>query len=146
MSVPFLNDLRIQLVLVLYSNYYYVLNSRFRGVNLSMTYSHDDSKWRNSDLSVRTCNKTLFNSLCPCDVIWWHRSGSTLAQVTACCLTAPSRYLNQFRPHFWGSVAFTSEKCYRVLKLLTYLISSKFKLFKLLPVFPGANEFDDSHI
>ena len=26
---------------------------------------------------------------------WWHRSGSTLAQVVACCLTAPSHYLNQ---------------------------------------------------
>ena len=26
---------------------------------------------------------------------WRHRSGSTLAQVMACCLTAPSQYLNQ---------------------------------------------------
>ena len=26
---------------------------------------------------------------------WWNRSGSTLAQVMACCLTAPSHYLNQ---------------------------------------------------
>ena len=29
------------------------------------------------------------------DTIWWHKSGSTLAQVMACCLTAPSHYLNQ---------------------------------------------------
>ena len=35
------------------------------------------------------------NSLWPSDVIWRHRSGSTLAQVMACCLTAPSHYLNQ---------------------------------------------------
>ena len=28
--------------------------------------------------------------------IWWYRSGSTLAQVMACCLTAPSHYLNQY--------------------------------------------------
>ena len=35
------------------------------------------------------------NSLWPSDAIWWHRSGSTLAQVMACCLTAPSHYLNQ---------------------------------------------------
>ena len=28
-------------------------------------------------------------------VIWRHRSGSTLAQVMTCCLTAPSHYLNQ---------------------------------------------------
>ena len=38
-----------------------------------------------------------FNSLWPSDAIWWHRSGSTLAQVRACCLTAPSHYLNQCR-------------------------------------------------
>ena len=35
------------------------------------------------------------NSLAPCDTIWRKRSGSTLAQVMACCLTAPSHYLNQ---------------------------------------------------
>ena len=37
---------------------------------------------------------SLINSLRPCDV-WWQRSGSTLAQVMAWCLTAPSHYLNQ---------------------------------------------------
>ena len=31
----------------------------------------------------------------PSNTIWWQRSGSTLAQVMACCLTAPSHYLNQ---------------------------------------------------
>ena len=35
------------------------------------------------------------NSLKPSDAIWWQRTGSTLAQVMACCLTAPSHYLNQ---------------------------------------------------
>ena len=30
-----------------------------------------------------------------CDVIWWHRSGSSLDQVMACCLMAPSHHLNQ---------------------------------------------------
>ena len=35
------------------------------------------------------------NSLGPRDVIWWHKSGSTLAQVMACCQMAPSHYLNQ---------------------------------------------------
>ena len=33
------------------------------------------------------------NSLRPTDATWRHRSGSTLAQVMACCLTAPSHYL-----------------------------------------------------
>ena len=35
------------------------------------------------------------NSLWPSDAIWQHRSWSTLAQVMACCLAAPSHYLNQ---------------------------------------------------
>ena len=40
-------------------------------------------------------NEDWINSLWPNDVIWWHRSGSTLVQVMACCLMAPSHYLNQ---------------------------------------------------
>ena len=36
-----------------------------------------------------------FNSLWPGDAIWSHGTRSTLAQVMACCLTAPSHYLNQ---------------------------------------------------
>ena len=35
------------------------------------------------------------NSLWPSDTIWRHKSRSTLAQVMACCLMAPSHYLNQ---------------------------------------------------
>ena len=35
------------------------------------------------------------NTLRPRDDIWRHRSGSTLAQVMACCLTATSHNLNQ---------------------------------------------------
>ena len=34
------------------------------------------------------------NSLGPSYAIWQKRPGSTLAQVMACCLTAPSHYLN----------------------------------------------------
>ena len=37
------------------------------------------------------------NSMWPSDTRWRQRSGSTLAQVMACCLTAPSHYLNQCR-------------------------------------------------
>ena len=35
------------------------------------------------------------NSLWPGDAIWRHGTRSTLTQVMACCLTAPSHYLNQ---------------------------------------------------
>ena len=38
---------------------------------------------------------TTFNSLWPSEAIWRQRSGSTMAQVMACCLTAPSHYLNK---------------------------------------------------
>ena len=36
-----------------------------------------------------------FNSLWPSDAIWHHRSKSTLVQVMACCLTAPSHHPSQ---------------------------------------------------
>ena len=46
----------------------------------------------------------------PSYAIWWNRSWSTLVQVMACCLTAPSHYLTQywlimsgvFLPSLWG--------------------------------------------
>ena len=37
----------------------------------------------------------VFNSLWPSDAIWRQGSKSALVQVMACCLTAPSHYLNQ---------------------------------------------------
>ena len=42
------------------------------------------------------CVENDVNSLGPSDAIWQRRSRSTLAQVMACCLTAPSHYLNQY--------------------------------------------------
>ena len=42
----------------------------------------------------------VVNPFRPSDAIWRHISGSTLAQVRACCLTAPSHYLNQFRKRY----------------------------------------------
>ena len=64
------------------------------------------SSARNASFSVlTTINNTRFrhepyyilriNPLRHSDTIWQHRSGSTLAQVMACCLTASSHYLNQ---------------------------------------------------
>ena len=48
-------------------------------------------------MSTHVCS-SLKDSLWPCDTIWQHKSGSTLAQVMAWCLTAPSHYLNQCWP------------------------------------------------
>ena len=46
-------------------------------------------------LVISNCCLSCINSLWPSDAIWRQRSGSTLAQVMACCLTAPIHYLNQ---------------------------------------------------
>ena len=43
---------------------------------------------------TKLCDVSL-SSLGPSDTIWRQKTGSTLAQVMACCLTAPSHYLNQ---------------------------------------------------
>ena len=40
-------------------------------------------------------HNSVINSLWPSDAIWRQWSRSTLMQVMACCLTAPSHYLNQ---------------------------------------------------
>ena len=52
-----------------------------------------DSKCENIFHNLQ--NMFRFNSLRPSDTIWRHRSGSTLAQVMACCLRAPNHYLDQ---------------------------------------------------
>ena len=47
-------------------------------------------------MNIEVKTDSIYNhTLWPNDAIWGHRSGSTLAQVMACCLTAPSHYLNQ---------------------------------------------------
>ena len=51
-------------------------------------------------LNIMTCKPweivyNLWGSLGLSDAIWRQRSGSPLAQVMACCQTAPSHYLNQ---------------------------------------------------
>ena len=48
------------------------------------------AKWRPFSLGLN-----LLKKMWPSDAIWRHRSGSTLAQVMAGCLTAPSHYLKQ---------------------------------------------------
>ena len=52
--------------------------------------SLDTCYWMSQDYLVLG----LINSLWPSNTIWRWRSGSTLAQVMACCLMAPSHYLN----------------------------------------------------
>ena len=51
----------------------------------SYYFSYDD---------VMTWNTFYINPLWSSGAIWWLRSGSTLAQIMACCLTVPNHYLN----------------------------------------------------
>ena len=81
------------------------------------------------------------NSLWPSDAVWQQRPGSTLAQVMACCLTAPSHYLNQcwliISKVFWHS----SED---IIKRFEDTLSNKARLkitfLKSHKDLPGANE------
>ena len=52
---------------------------------------------KRSDILISPVFETMsfFISLWPSDALGWHRSESTLAQVMACGLTAPSHYLKQ---------------------------------------------------
>ena len=61
--------------------------------------SLEDCCWLKIDClmsSLCCCSYSLVNSLWASDTIWRHRSGSTLAQIMACCLMAPSYHLNQY--------------------------------------------------
>ena len=44
---------------------------------------------------ISYCIGLCFNSLWPSDTMWQYKSRSTLVQVMACSLMAPSHYLNQ---------------------------------------------------
>ena len=54
----------------------------------------------------------------PSDIIWYQRSGSTLAHVIACCLTTPTHYLNQCSLEIIGThfhvkcVGFAGSNCH----------------------------------
>ena len=57
-------------------------------------------QWICGIICLKICYESLVcfsavNSLWPSDIIWRQGSRSTLAQVMACCLTAPSHYLDQ---------------------------------------------------
>ena len=66
------------------------------------SYLHNGTSYTGKMTSLYWISALVFfyvnesiKSVWPSDAIWWHRSGSTLAQVMACCLMAPSHYLNQ---------------------------------------------------
>ena len=86
------------------------------------------------------------NPLWPSEVIWWQGSRSTLAQVMACCLTAPSHYLNQcwlmMSEVLWHSPDNNFTK--KTLKIFIIELSLKFTNLILSLNPPGANELRKS--
>ena len=95
------------------SSYFIIL------VKISIGLSQNAGSWY---------SKQRFNSLWPSHAISQHRSGSTLAKVMNCCLTAPSHYLNQCKHHIcetlwdspesnftvrvWGTILYDEFKNY----------------------------------
>ena len=80
------------------------------------------------------------NSLWPGDTIWRHGTRSTLAQVMACCLTAPSHYLNQCWLTIRGVLRHSSENSFAGI---TQGINSGYEFEKDILLFsnlPGASE------
>ena len=61
---------------------------------IKITRSHDHFMNMHHGMTILETHE-VSNPLRPSDTIWWQWSGSTLAQVMACCLMAPSHYLNQ---------------------------------------------------
>ena len=72
----------------------------YKNISICILYSFFDMVWHVSLKSTQ--DKTVtdqFNSLWSRGAIWCHRSGSTLDQVMACCLAAPSHCLIQYCPY-----------------------------------------------
>ena len=86
---------------------------------------------------------TLFiNSLWANHVIWWHRSGSILVEVMACCLMAPSYYLNQCRLLIRKVQWYPPESNFTFIAQ-AYTLYNEFENdnSKLLPHLPGAMSY-----
>ena len=75
------------------------------------------------------------------DIIWRQRFRSTLAQVMACYLVAPSQYLNQCWLIFSGMLWHSPQSDFMV-SAQTTILYNEFEMifFKFLPHFPEANE------
>ena len=87
------------------------------------------------------CYLLVINSLGPSDAIWWQGSGSTLTQVMACCLTAPSHYLNQcwllISKVEWHS---SKGKFTRDTSAINHEVICEIKYLNFHSNFPGVNE------
>ena len=79
------------------SNSYIVIKTPFHEVGyiLLSVETNIKSDHNNSNIITTWDDIETGDSLWPSDCILQHKTGSTLVQVMACCLMAPSHYLNQ---------------------------------------------------
>ena len=92
-SIHITNDMNRTSVFCI-CNWWYLAHVILINFTKLQKIDHAGSGVTKSRLSVATIDG-LINSLRLSDAIWRHRSESTSAQVMACCLSAPSHYLNQ---------------------------------------------------
>ena len=90
-------------------------------------------------LNIQTSEYNI-NSFWPSDTIWRHRSWSTLAQVMACCLTAPSHYLNQCWLIVKSSDIHIRAISQEMSQLSVTTTRLKITYIKFHSNFPGTNE------
>ena len=94
-------------------------------------------KLRFYSICLKIILSKLLNSLWPRDAIWRQRSMSTLAHVMACCLTAPSHYMNQC----WliiSQVLWYSPKSYFVGIDQDINLGNKLENYAFKIIFPSA--------
>ena len=86
----------------------------------------------------KTNTITPIKSFWSSDTLRWQRSGSTLAQVTACCLTAPNHYLNQSVNSSDIHIRAISQEMPQAS--ITKNLFEKIMYLRFHSNFPGANE------
>ena len=87
-----------------------------------------------------TCSDINIDLLWPSDGTWRQRFGSTLVQVMACCLTAPSHYLDQCWLIISSCGFHLRAISHDMLKITIFEISLKITDLRLQTHLPGTNE------
>ena len=75
---------------------YWIINTVRKGKNAEVIDSlHSLNSTHTQSMSILNSSKSIINSLWPLHTICHHRALSTLVQVMAWCLMAPSHYMNK---------------------------------------------------
>ena len=138
-TINYLATARYRVSPVRYHNFSVIIIEPFLPCGILHSYLQWSSRLWHASQEV---TPVKFNSLGPNDAIWRQRSGSTLAQVMACCLTAPSHYLNQC----WLVISMVQWHSYEAISQeipqpSTTKISLKITHLRITLNLPGIHEF-----